>query len=145
MYRKTRKILNEMQQSTAGSVVWLWNVDNEKEAVDMLNAFEMWVWRRMEKVSWQEKKTNEEVILRAVGGEMCCTSSIQAEKNWIGHVVQGTSLLKLVVEGRMLGKKPRGRPGIEHDWWLKLRGLHRSEKKGWIQRQMEGMDAKDPP
>ena len=28
----------------------------------------MWVWRRMEKVSWKDKKTNEEV-LKAVGEE----------------------------------------------------------------------------
>src|SRR6218665_2258849 len=27
-----------------------------------LEAFEMWVWRRMEKVSWRDMKTNEEVL-----------------------------------------------------------------------------------
>ena len=30
-----------------------------KEERDRLSAFEMWVWRRMEKVSWRDKKTNE--------------------------------------------------------------------------------------
>jgi hypothetical protein len=54
-------------------------VDNEKEVVDKLNAFEMWVWRRMEKVSWQDKKTNEEV-LATVGGEVLCTCNSEAEK-----------------------------------------------------------------
>jgi len=24
-----------------------------------LEAFEMWIWRRMEKISWKDKKTNE--------------------------------------------------------------------------------------
>ena len=27
-----------------------------------MNAFETWVWRRMERVSWKDKKTNEEVL-----------------------------------------------------------------------------------
>jgi hypothetical protein len=32
------------------------------------------------------------------------------QKNWIGHVLRGDGLLKEVIEGRMLGKRPRGRP-----------------------------------
>jgi len=80
----------------------------KKEVVDKLNAFEMWVWRRMEKVSWQDKKMNEE-ILTAVGEERCIVQAILKRKqNWIGHVMRGDSLLKLVIEGRMLGKKPSG-------------------------------------
>ena len=30
--------------------------------IQRIEAFEMWVWRRMEKVSWTERKTNEEVL-----------------------------------------------------------------------------------
>jgi len=27
-----------------------------------LEAFEMWIWRRMEKISWVDKKTNEKIL-----------------------------------------------------------------------------------
>jgi len=27
-----------------------------------LEAFEMWIWRRMEKVSWVDNKTNEDIL-----------------------------------------------------------------------------------
>ena len=27
-----------------------------------LEAFEMWIWRRMEKISWVDKKTNQEIL-----------------------------------------------------------------------------------
>jgi len=68
--------------------------------VDKLNAFEMWVWRRIEKVSWEDKKTNEEV-LAAVGEDRCFVQAmVKREKNWIGYVVPGNSLLKLVKNGR---------------------------------------------
>ena len=30
-----------------------------KEERKRIKAFEMWVWRRMAKVNWTEKKTNE--------------------------------------------------------------------------------------
>jgi len=29
-----------------------------------LEAFEIWIWRRMEKISWIDKVTNEEVLRR---------------------------------------------------------------------------------
>ena len=29
-----------------------------------LEAFEIWIWRRMEKISWLDKVTNEEVLRR---------------------------------------------------------------------------------
>ena len=32
---------------------------------DRLEAFEMWIWRRMEKISYQDRKTNEEVLTAA--------------------------------------------------------------------------------
>ena len=33
-----------------------------KEDIRRLEGFDMWVWRKMEKVSWRDKKTNEEVL-----------------------------------------------------------------------------------
>ncbi len=33
-----------------------------KEDIKWLEAFEMWVWRRILKISWTEHKTNEEVL-----------------------------------------------------------------------------------
>ena len=34
----------------------------QKEDIRRLETFEMWIWRRMTKVSWTEHKTNEEVL-----------------------------------------------------------------------------------
>ena len=34
------------------------------------------------------------------------------KKNWIGHILRGDGLLKEVMEGRMEGKRGRGRPRI---------------------------------
>ena len=34
----------------------------EKENIRRLEAFEIWIWRRMMKVLWTEHKTNEEIL-----------------------------------------------------------------------------------
>ena len=65
----------------------------------------MWVWRRMEKVSWRDMKTNEEVLQLVQEKEALWIW--RRKKNWIGHILRGDSLLKEVIEGRMIGKRPR--------------------------------------
>src|SRR5580698_4617377 len=68
--------------------------------------------RRMQKVSWKDKKTNEEILSLVVQERCLMKTIIKRKKDWIGHVVRGDNLLKGVLEGRMEGKKPRGRPGM---------------------------------
>lgn len=38
---------------------------------------------------------------------------VQRMKNWIGHVLCSDKLMKDVLEGRMVGKRPPGRPRQE--------------------------------
>ena len=57
--------------------------------MDRLKAFEMWIWRRMEKISWKDLKTND-VILLLVGEERNLVKTREKrKKNWIGHIVRG--------------------------------------------------------
>src|ERR1051325_2092794 len=83
-----------------------------KEVRDKLEAFEMWLWRRMEKISWKDLKTNDEVLHLVEEKRNIVITIEKRKKNWIGHIVRGNSLLKLVLEGRMEGKRPRGRQRI---------------------------------
>ncbi len=43
-----------------GAETWTMKREDEKR----LEAFEMWVWRRMERISWMDRVTNEEVLDR---------------------------------------------------------------------------------
>ena len=79
-----------------------------KNKIDKLQAFEMWIWRRMEKISWKDKVTNEQVS--RVKEKRTLTDVIRSrKKKWIGHVLRGNGLLKETIEGRIEGKRPRGR------------------------------------
>jgi hypothetical protein len=72
----------------------------------------MWIWRRMEGIKWSDKVTNEEVLKR-IGIERQLMDTIRNRKRkWIGHVIREEGLLKEIIEGRMEGKRNRGRPRV---------------------------------
>src|SRR6476469_4339452 len=64
----------------------------------------------MGKVGWMDKRTNEQVLNAKKEKRRLIKTIWDRKTNWIGHVVTGDGLMKLVLEGRMEGKRPRGRP-----------------------------------
>ena len=56
-----------------------------------LESFEMWCWRRMEKIIWTDHVRNEEVL-----HEIRKRNAI-----WIGHILRRNFLLKQVIEGKI--------------------------------------------
>jgi hypothetical protein len=114
----TQKMSKEVKKRIVKSVVWsvaLYGAETwtlKKEEMRRLDSLEMWLWRRMEKISWTEKKTDV-VVLEMVGEKRHLVDLIvQRKKNWIGHVMRGDGLLRDIIEGRMEGKRPKGRPRI---------------------------------
>ena len=96
-----------------------------QEDMNRLQAVEMLIWMRMMKVSWKERKTNED-ILSMVQKEKSMVSSIRKkQKSWIDHILRGNSLMKNSLEGRMKGKKIASRLR-----WMLLDGMF-DEDREW--------------
>ena len=61
------------------------------------------------------------------------------QKNWIGHILRGNSLQREIMEGRMEGRRQRGRPKqilkncmMEDGYWkLKEKAQHPEEWSRW--------------
>jgi hypothetical protein len=69
-----------------------------------LESFEMWCWRRMEKISWTTRVRNEEV-LHGVKEERNILDTIKRRKvNWIGHILHRNCFLKHIIEGKIQGR-----------------------------------------
>ena len=83
-----------------------------KEDVRRLEAFEMWIWRRIEKISYTEHITNEEVLNRVSETRVLIETILRRKKNWIGHVLRGEGMMKEIIEGKFDGRKGRGRSRI---------------------------------
>jgi hypothetical protein len=104
-----------------------------------LESFEMWCWRRMEKVSWTDHVRNEEVLHRVMEERNILHTMKIRKANWIGHILRRNCLLKHVSEGKlegrieMTGRRGRRRKQLLDDlkeerryWKLKEEALDRT-------------------
>jgi len=83
-----------------GAETWTIRAVDQKQ----LESFEMWCWRRMEKISRTDHVRNEEVLLR-VNEQRNSLHEIRKRKaNWIGHILCRNCLLQRVIEGKIKGR-----------------------------------------
>ena len=79
-----------------------------KRLAGRINAFEMWTYRKMLRLSYTKHKTNEEV-LDMVGTEQQLLSNIVKRKfQYFGHLIRQNELQRQLLEGKTNGKRSRG-------------------------------------
>jgi hypothetical protein len=86
---------------------YVWSIAEKwtLRAVDQkhLESFEMWCWRRMQKIIWTDHVINDGVLLR-VKEQMNILHEIRKRKaNWIGHILRRNCILLRVTEGKIQG------------------------------------------
>ena len=67
-----------------GAETWTHRAADQKH----LASFEMWCWRRMEKISWTDHVRNEEVLLRVNEQRKILHKIRKRKANWIGHILR---------------------------------------------------------
>jgi len=82
-----------------GAETWTLRAEDQK----YLESFEVWCWRRMEKISWTDHVRNEEVLLRVKEQRNILREIRKWKANWIGHILRRNCLLQRVIEGTIEG------------------------------------------
>lgn len=101
-----------------------WTISKKMEK--RLEAYEMWLYRRIGRVSWTEKKTNKEVLCM-LGMKRHLLSNVKKRKlNYFGHIKRHQTIQKDTLEGKVEGKRGRGRPRLKWE----------DNIKGWTQLNM---------
>ena len=75
----------------------------------------------MLKISWTDKVTNEEVLVRANDTGSVLKTIWRRKRRWLGHVRRHENVLHGIIEGKMLGKATRD--------WRRMQLLHDDGKK----------------
>ena len=81
-----------------------------KTMLRKLVAFELWAYRRMLRISWKDKISNE-IVLRRIQCQRILIKTIKERKlQYFGHLVRRGDLQRVLMEAKVEGKRGRGRP-----------------------------------
>ena len=113
----SRNISIELRSRIAKCYIWstrLYGAETRtltKVTSDKLETFEMWLYRRMLRISWKEHKTNGEVLHKMKTKRSLLNTIKKKEMSILcGHIIRRDNLQQLLMEGRINGRRGRGRP-----------------------------------
>ena len=79
-----------------------------KPMQNKLEACEMWFLRRIGKISWTEKLTNEKVLCKLNTKRQLLYNIRKRKMSFFGHIKRHNTILKQILEGKLEGKRGRG-------------------------------------
>ena len=114
-----RSISMNLRKRFIKSYVWstlmygceAWTV--KKDMVKKIEAAEVWFYRRMLKISWTDRVSNDEVLQRAGTKREILTAIRRRQFRFLGHVMRLHQLENVCVSGRLEGRRGRGRPRVK--------------------------------
>ena len=88
----------------------------KKAECPIIDAFELWSWRRLLRVSWTERRSNQS-ILKEINPEYSLEGLMLKQKlQYFGHLMQRTNYLENTwILGKIEGRRRRG--------WQRMRWL----------------------
>ena len=81
-----------------------------KDSWNKIEAFEMWLLRKMMKIPYTAHKSNLEVLKMTNSTRMLKTEITKRKIQYFGHLVRKGGLQRILLEGKMEGRRGRGRP-----------------------------------
>ena len=81
-----------------------------------IDAFELWCWRRLLRVSWTERRSNQSILTEISPEYSLLGLRLKLKLQYFGHLMQRTdSLWNTLMLGKTEGRKRRGRQRMK---WL---------------------------
>ena len=82
----------------------------KKDSIKKLEAFEMYGYRRILRVSWTEHRTNHSILEELRTTRQLVATIKRRKLQYFGHVTRAEKLSALILQGKIEGRRLRGRP-----------------------------------
>ena len=110
------KGLSSQGYGFSSSHIWIWKLDLKKAEHRIIDSFEQWCWRRLLRVSWTARRSNQS-ILKELSPEYSLEGlMLKLKLQYLGRLMQrADSLEKTLMLGKVEGRRRRGQQGMR---WL---------------------------
>ena len=82
----------------------------KKAEQQRIDAFELWCWRRLLRVPWTARRSNQSILKEISPGISLEGMMLKLKIHYFGHLMQRVdSLEKTLMLGGIVGRKKRGR------------------------------------
>ena len=110
------KSMSSQSYGFSSSHAWMWELDHKESWALKIDAFELWCWRRLLKVSWTARRSNQS-ILKEISPEYSLEGlMLKLKLQYFGHLMwRADSLERTLMLGRIEGRRGRGRQRMR---WL---------------------------
>ena len=109
-YRFIKKQLSHSQSyGFSSSHVWIWELDHEKKlSAKELNAFKLWCWRRLLRVLWTARRSNQSILKENNPEYSLEGLMLKLKLQYFGHLIwRADSLEKTPMLRKVKGKRKR--------------------------------------
>ena len=94
----------------------MWELDCEESWVPENDAFELWCWRRLLRVPWTARRSNQSILKEISPGCSLEGMMLKLKLQYFGHLMKRVdSLEKTLILGGIWGRRRRG--------WQRMRSL----------------------
>ena len=113
-----KRSLSSQSYGFSSSHVWMWELDYKESWVPKNDAFELWCWRRLLRVPWTARISNQS-ILKEISPEYSLEGlMLKLKLQYFGHLTWRTAdswKEKTLMLGKIEGRRRRGRQRMR---WL---------------------------
>ena len=96
--------------------VWTWELDYKESWVRRMDAFELWCWRRLLRVPWTARRSNQSILKETSPEYSLEGLMLKLKLQTFGHLMlRANSCEKTLMLGKIEGKRRRG--------WQRMRWL----------------------
>ena len=105
----------------SSSHVWMSELDYKESWVPKNWAFELWCWRRLLRVPWTARRSNQSILIEISPGCLLEGLMLKLKLQYFGHLMQrATSLEKPLMLGKIEGRRRRGQQKTR--WYHQVNG-----------------------
>ena len=87
-----------------------------------IDAFELWCWRRLSRVPWTARRSNQSILKEINPGISLEGMMLKLKLQYFGHLMRIDSLEKTLMLGGIGGRRRRGRQDEMAGWHHGLDG-----------------------